>query len=251
MIHSETHISEIQDLVDYNFYASWSKSGSSNPYMIAYSCMSASPLYPGGDFNTIPNSTDSLAGHYWNDISLMSALGEQQPQFLSLSEKMQLVNQIGLESNVEEPVVSPTYSTLNSANEISLYINEADKVLLSASDDQEYKFKITFDKPLALEEVTSINEQYNLNSSIFYARAYNDNGDRVTIALNGLNEDVLKQIVENQNLELSGFIEIEGQTVGNVLKKAKDSEVNIFSVEIAKDEIQPNGLYWKLENSRM
>lgn len=241
---------EIRDLVDYNFYASWSKSGSSNPYMIAYSSMSGSPLYPGGDFNTIPNSTDSLAGHYWNDLSTRSTLMLDQSYIPTWDEKRQILNQIELQSNdSEEQVVSPAYKALKTADDIASYISQADSALSSAVD-QEYKYKITFNKPLTLEEVTSINEQNKLASSVFYARAFNDKGDRVTIALNGLNEDVLNQIVENQNLDFKGFIEIEGQASSDELKKARDSEANIFSVEIGTDGIQPNGLYWKLENTR-
>lgn len=253
---------DIVALADYQFYASWSKSGTANAYMIAYSSMSAKPIWIGGDYNTIPGSADSLAGHWWNSLSTMSSVS---PPPLTLAQKEQLAAQYDQQLEVymasqgpeqasnaveEHSKVSAAYLELKSANDLTQYVKQADQVLSSIPIKKATDFTITLNSPISFGEVSTLVNKYDLADSIFYARAHNADGKRFTIALTELNQDTLDTILNHQNIEFSGFIEIEGKTNGEVLKSIKEKEANIFAVEASTEEFQPSGLYWKLENSR-
>lgn len=252
---------EIEALVDYQFYASWEKSGTANAYMIAYSSMSARPIWFGGDYNTIPGSSDSLAGHWWNDLSTMSF---GAPQQLSLAEKEQLASEYDQqleaymatqqpeEANDMEPnsKVSDAYMKLKSVNDLTQYVKQTDKVLSAIPSADITDFVITLNNPISFEEVSILSKEYELVDSVFYARAHNKDGKRFTIALTDLKEETLDTILNHQNLEFSGFIEIEGKASGEVLRSIKKNKSNVFAVEASTDELQPSGLYWKLENTQ-
>ncbi|MEB5482253.1 hypothetical protein MKZ19_21610 [Shouchella clausii] len=253
---------DIVALADYQFYASWSKSGTANAYMIAYSSMSARLLFPGGDHNTIPGSTDSLAGHWWNDLSTMSFAS---PPPLTLAQKQQLAEQYDQQlethmatrqleqpnnSEEQDSKVSAAYLELKSANDLTRYVQQADNALSAIPSGGVTDFTITLNSPVSFSEISTLADEYDLADSIFYARAHNEDGKRFTIALTALNQEALNTILTHQNLEFSGFIEIEGKASGEVLRSIKQNESNIFAVEASTEEFQPSGLYWKLENSR-
>ncbi len=252
---------DIVGFADYQFYASWTRSGTSNPYMIAYSSMSARPIWFGGDYNTIPGSADSLAGHYWNDLSTMSF--RSAAPLTTLEQKQQLSSQIEeqlqastkqLQSDLsytseQDRRAGAAYMSLESTNDIDQYVQKANETLESIPNEQLTEFAVTFNAPISFDEVNIVAEKYDVNTSTFYARAFDNNGQKFTIALNGLNENTLDSILEQQNLQLAGFIEIEGKTSGAILNEIKLQESKVFSVEAAADDFQPSGLYWKLENT--
>lgn len=240
----------IQHTINYNFYATWSKSSSNttNPYMIAYSAMSTNWTL-NGEHNDIIGSNDTLGGIRWNDMSL--ARSTVSP--MNYDEKLSLIEKFEQSTPSFTPTVIDAPSENNQKyleidNKVKLEeykLNTQQKVALLNDTDQ-FKAMITLENPISLKESVELIGSNNITPTQVVGRAYNEKNETVTISLPVATQEALDNLIQNQNLTFVGFTEIEGSTTGEKMKMLQESH-NIYSIEIENNEQIPHGLYWKKE----
>lgn len=239
-----TDPSQLSANTQYDFGAVWEVVTQDNSAMIAYSSQSKAPLFSSGDYNTVSGTIDFLGSHYKNDVlGTTSQLIGEESLSLDIDENTHIAdNSVSLSEQYK------AYRNISNMNDLQSFKHLANKTLSeSLYDDPVYM--ITFSEPIPLNEAKKIMNSNNFgNSNLLYARAYNNEGRKVTIIAEDI--DGIELISSSQNMDLKGIIQVHGkEKMENLNSISKNSKV--FTIEVKTDNWVPVGLYSKLEQMKL
>lgn len=153
-------------------------------------------------------------------------------------------------SSQDSSKVNEAYDKIKSIAALNEYKSKTNTKAANVSEKEEYKFTLTFNAPISEEIVKNRLDSNGITPSIIYARAIDQDGNKVTLGqFRSTDSCYFKKASEKNIYDFKGIIQNEGEATGAQLRELQQDK-NVFAVEVADEtrEHAPMGLYWKLEN---
>jgi hypothetical protein len=223
----------------YRFFAGWSYSGDDNPLVSLSSYQGFNQPAQTGTVNELPQTNHTLSAALWSDAKPSDSLKLTQ-ETLSLFKE----NPFRLPKSTEAPLPKmKSYAEIDSKQALEQYKREAARRLKLASESSEVHFAVTFGKPVSLESLKHMADDYDLTITQFYAAATTEKGEEYTVSW--FDPNPFRPVLFSPR----GFVsmmptELEGTARVEDLQRLSSSEPSVDTVDLEQHRILPTGIYW-------
>lgn len=223
----------------YAFYTAWLHTGEGDPTVTLQSLQGYAQ--PNGTQNDLPKTDDTISTVYLNDAETL----DMKYQNLILPESLVSPFNQYTDGDLEKKKKVKSYSFIDSKEKLDQYKIKSEKLLKATPENTDVQFAITFNKPVSVESLDKIAQEYHLSVSQIYAAGITEKKEEFTVSWFDTNKEVtiLMDIGHPFGFAHFSITELEGTAKVEDLERMS-SYPELDFVEIEEDGRTPTGVHW-------